>query len=88
MRGRGPSSSCTDSGTCECVFVRPLISGRRKRVEDFDLQGSEHNDLPSKKLTSAVGTSKHLFPFYYISRPKKKSFDGCVQCQLIQLPPF
>lgn len=54
-----------------CVCVSFDIREKETRAEDFDLQGSEHEDLPSKKLTSAVQTSKHLFSFYYISRPKK-----------------
>lgn len=71
MRDRGPSSSCTDCGICECVCALFDIREEETRAEDFDLQGSKHDDLPSKKLTSAVRTSKHLLTFYYISRPKK-----------------
>lgn len=53
----------------------------------FDLWGSEHDNyyLPSKKLTTALRTSKHLFPFYYIIRPSL--LDYCIQHQLTQLIP-
>lgn len=63
---------------CVCSTCIFWLQGRETCVEDFDLWGSEHDDydLPSKKLTSALRTSKHLFHFCYIIRPK--AFDGCV----------
>lgn len=45
----------------------------------FDLWGSEHENyfLPSKKLTTALRTSKHLFPFHYINKCKQM-LDGYI----------
>lgn len=45
----------------------------------FDLWGSEHDNyyLPSKKLTTALRTSKHLFPFYYVNKCKQM-LDGYI----------
>lgn len=47
-----------------------LQGGGGNMCRRFDLWGSEHDNyyLPSKKLTTALKTSKPLCPFYYIIR--------------------
>lgn len=58
---------------CLCAYMqegghRFWLRGGGNMCRRFDLWGSEHDNyyLPSKKLTTALRTSKHLCPFYYI----------------------
>lgn len=68
---------CVCVSACACMCARVVwLREEETHVADFDLWGTEHDDLPSKKLTNAVRTSTHVFPFYYIIRAK--TFDNCV----------
>ena len=84
---QGCRKGCCGVRTCRREGTDFDFGGGGNMCRRFDLRGSEHDNyyLPSKKLTTALRTSKHLCPFYYIIRPTTS--DGSIWHRLTHLTP-
>lgn len=80
---------------CECMCVYMWQGGQRNDSREketcrrFDLWGSKHDNyyLPSKKLTTALRTSKHFFSFYYMIKQKMLAMSNTIWCSSLTSKP-
>lgn len=80
---------------CECMCVYMWRGGHRNDSREketcrrFDLWGSKHDNyyFPSKKLTTALRTSKHLFSLYYMIKQKMLAMSNTISCSSLTSKP-